>query len=297
MKFKSYEDIMELVTKRNRISRLILLTIGSFIAALIYNIFVSPNSLVYGGIGGVAIIANKLIGLNEIIFIDIATIILVLISLIVIGPKKTSYTIIGYGMYAIMVSLTAPLAKYITFNFDSFLFNVLLAAIIDGFGYGLIYKCGFNTGGADSIIAITQHFFKVPTAKLSTIINGIIVISGAFVFGIDKTIYAIIYLKIMNFVSNYIILGTSTSKLVFIKTKELNQIEEYLKSEINVGYTLIDSGNGISFLRKKIIMCIVPSEMFYNLKKDLITIDKKIEIISNDCYTVEGGTINKLIKV
>lgn len=101
----------------------------------------------------------------------------------------------------------------------------------------------------------------------------------------------------MNFVSNYIILGTSTSKLVFIKTKELNQIEEYLKSEINVGYTLIDSGNGISFLRKKIIMCIVPSEMFYNLKKDLITIDKKIEIISNDCYTVEGGTINKLIKV
>ena len=297
MNFKSYEDIMEMVTKKNRILRLILLCIGSFIAALIYNIFVSPNSLVYGGIGGLAIIVNKLTGINTIIFIDIATIILVLISLIVIGTKKTSYTIVGYGMYAIMVSLTAPLTKYISFNFDSFLLNVLLAAIIDGFGYGLIYKCGFNTGGADSIIAIAQHFFKAPTAKLSTIINGIIVVCGAFVFGITKTVYAIIYLKIMNFVSDYVILGTSTSKLVFIKTKELNQVEDYLKSEINVGYTLIDSGNGIGFLKKKIIMCIIPSEMFYSLKDDLISIDKRVEIISNDCYTVEGGTINKLIKV
>lgn len=288
---------MDIITRKNRISRIIILGIGSFIAALIYNVFVSPNNLVYGGVGGLAIIVNKLTGINEILFIDIATIILVLISLVVIGPKKTSYTIIGYGMYAIMVSLTAPFAKYISFNFDSFLFSVILTAIIDGLGYGLIYKCGFNTGGADSIVAITQHFFKVPTGKLSTIINGIIVIGGAFVFGISKTIYAIIFLKIMNFVSDYVILGTSTSKLIFIKTKELNKVEDYLNRELNVGYTLIDSGNGIGFLKKRIIMCIVPSEMFYNLKKDLISIDKRVEIISNDCYTVEGGTINKLIKV
>lgn len=297
MKFKSYEDIMEMVKKKNRISRLILLCIGSFIAALIYNVFVSPNSLVYGGIGGLAIIVNKIIGINEIIFIDIVTVVLILISLIVIGPKKTSYTIVGYGIYAVMISITSPITNYISFNFDSFLLNIFLAGIIDGFGYGLIYKCGFNTGGSDSIIAIAQHFFKAPTSKLSTIINGIIIICGSFVFGINKTIYAIIYLKIMNFVSNYVILGTSTSKLVFIKTKDLNKVEEYLKSEVNVGYTLIDSGNGIGFLRKKIIMCIVPSEMFYNLKNDLIAIDNRVELVSNDCYTVEGGTINKLIKV
>lgn len=297
MNFKSYEDIMEMVTKRNRISRLILLCIGSFIAALIYNIFVAPNNLVYGGVGGLALIVNKLTGINTIIFIDVVTILLALISLVVIGPKKTSYTIIGYGMYAIMISLTAPLTKYLSFNFDSFLLSILVAGIIDGFGYGLIYKCGFNTGGADSIIAIAQHFFKAPTAKLSTVINGIIIVCGAFVFGITKTVYAILYLKIMNFVSDRVILGTSTSKLLFIKTKELNQVEDYLKSEINVGYTLLDSGNGIGFLKKKIIMCIIPSEMFYSLKNDLISLDKRVEIISNDCYTVEGGTINKLIKV
>ncbi len=297
MKLKRYEDIMDMVTKKNRVPRIILLCIGSFIAALIYNTFVSPNSLVYGGIGGLAIIVNKITGINTIVFIDAVTIVLVLLSLIIIGPKKTSYTIVGYGMYALMVSLTAPLTKYISFNFDSFLLSVMLTGIIDGFGFGLIYKCGFNTGGADSIIAIAQHFFKAPTTKLSTIINGIIIVCGAFVFGINKTIYAIIYLKIMNFVSDYIILGTATSKLVFIKSKELHHVEEYLKNEINAGYTLIDSSNGIGLLKKKIIMCIIPSEMFYNLKKDLLSIDNRIEIISNDCYTVEGGTINKLIKV
>lgn len=297
MKFTSYEEIMNIVTKKNRVPRLILLIIGSFLAALVYNVFVAPNNLVYGGVGGLAIVVNKLTGINRIIFIDVVTIILILITLIILGPKKTSYTIIGYGSYAIMISLTAPIKNYFNFTFDSFLLSVLIYSFLAGIGYGIIYKCGFNTGGADSIVTIAQHFFKAPTGKLSTIINGIIIIIGAFTFGLTKTIYAIIYLKVNNFISDVVILGMKTSKIVFIKSQHNHEVEEYLNKEVGVGYTLIDTSNGVGILKKKTIMCVVSSEHFYNMKNELIKLDKNIEIISNDCYTVEGGTTNKLIKV
>lgn len=297
MKFTSYEEIMNIVTKKNRIPRLILLIIGSFLAALVYNVFVVPNNLVYGGVGGLAIVVNKLTGINTTIFIDVVTIILIIITLIILGPKKTSYTIIGYGAYAIMISLTSPIKEYFNFTFDSFLLSVLIYSFIAGIGYGIIYKCGFNTGGADSIVAIAQHFFKAPTGKLSTIINGVIIIIGAFTFGLTKTIYAIIYLKVNNFISDVVILGMKTSKIVFIKSRYNHEVEDYLNKEVGVGYTLIDTGNGVGLLKKQIIMCVVSSEHFYNMKNELVKIDKKIEIISNDCYTVEGGTTNELIKV
>lgn len=297
MKFTSYEDIMKMVTKKNRVSRLILVIIGSFLSALVYNAFVAPNNLVYAGIGGLAIVVNKAVGINRVIFYNIATVVLIIITLIILGPKKTSYTIVGSGIYTLMINITAPIAQYFSFTFDSFLLSVLMYSFLTGIGSGLIYKCGFNTGGSDSIVAICQHFFKAPIGKLSTIINGIIILIGANVFGLTSTIYAVIYLKISNYVSDMVILGSRTSKIVFIKTRFIKDIEEYLKKEAGVGYTLIDSGNGIGILKKKIIMCVVSSEHFYNIKNDMIKIDKKIEIISNDCYTVEGGTINKLINV
>ena len=66
---------------------------------------------------------------------------------------------------------------------------------------------------------------------------------------------------------------------------------------LEVGYTLIDSTNGIGVLKKVVIMCVIPTDRFYDLKKELLAIDKKTEIISNDCYTVVGGKTNKIFNV
>lgn len=297
MKIISYDNILEQITKRNRISRIIALLIGTFIIALIYNAFIVPNNIVYGGLGGIAIIVNKLLGLDTTIFYNVVTIVLTFISIILLGYKKTSYTIIGFLTYTLMVNVTSPLVSLFQLKFESNLFSILFYAVIDGLGMGLLYKAGFDTGGADTIIAIFQKYFHLPKAQLSNLINGIIVLVGAATFGIVKSIYAIIYLKIINFISDRTILGSSTSKICFIKSRNVDKVEELLKNDLEVGYTLIDSTNGIGVLKKVVIMCVIPTDRFYDLKKELLAIDKKTEIISNDCYTVVGGKTNKIFNV
>lgn len=291
------DSILVHITKKNRVNRFIFLVIGAFIVALIYNCFIVPNNLVFGGIGGLAIIVNKVFDININLFINVVTVALIILSLILMGIKHTSYSIIGFAVYTLMINITSPLSHLINIQFDSFLFAVIIHSIIMGFGYGLIYRTGFNTGGADSIVQIIQHFFHLPMGQVSNVINGIIVIIGAVNFGIIKTIYAIIFLKIMNYISDYIILGVSTSKLCYIKTNHTKEVEEYLSENLSTGYSLIESTNGIGILKKQIIFIVVPNDYFYHLKGEVLKIDKNAKFISNDCYTVENGHMNKIIKI
>lgn len=291
------DNILESITKKNRIARGISLIIGAFIIALIYNSFIVPNNIVYGGIGGIAIIFNKITGFNTTSFINIITILLTIISCFIVGYKKTSYTIFGFLTYAIMVNVTSFISNYFIIKFDSFVFTIIFYGLIAGIGFGLLYRAGFNTGGADTLIVIAQKYFEFPTSKLSNIINGIIIIVGAATFGIVNSIYAVIYLKLINFISDKIILGYSLNKICFIKSKHIKVVEELLTNDLEVGYTLIDSTNGIGIIHKTVIMCVVPTDRFYDFKQELLQIDKRVELISNDCYTVSGGKTNELVSV
>lgn len=293
----SYNSILEKITKKNRIPRLIYLIIGCFMVTIIYNAYIVPNNIVYGGIGGVAILVNNITGLDTTTFYNIVVLGLTSLSIFILGLKKTSYTIAGFVTYTIMINLTEPLIPFIQFEFESNLLSILFYATIDGLGYGLIYKAGFDTGGSDTIIAIAQKYYQFSKAHLSNIINGIIIVLGAANFGIVKSIYAIIYLKLTNFISDKTILGTSSNKICFIKSNNLKSVEKFLTNEMEVGYTLIDSTNGIGMLKKSVIMCVIPTDRFYDFKNELLLIDKKTEIISNDCYTVIGGKTNKIINV
>ena len=105
------------------------------------------------------------------------------------------------------------------------------------------------------------------------------------------------YLKIMNFISDRVVLGVSSAKLIFIKTQKLSNVEELLSKDLELGYTLIESTNGVGIIKKNIIMCVIPTDRYYDLKRELLNIDTKAELFSNDCYTVVGGYTNSLINV
>lgn len=294
---KLQKNILEIIVKKNRVWRFLGLILGCFILAIIYNSFAVPNNLVYGGIGGLAIIVNDLTGISVTLFLNIVSFSLIIISFLTLGAKMTSYSLVGYVMYILMINITEPLTQYINFNFDSFLLSIFITALIYGFGSGLVYRMGFNTGGSDSIAYILQHFLKIPHTKISAIVNGIIIILATYIFGIEKTLYSIVFLKISNFVSEHTILGSSDSKICFIKSKKTSSIEELITNEMGLGYSMLESTNGIGILKKEVIFCVIPSELFYDFKENVLKIDKKAMFISNDCYTVEGGTINYLFPV
>ncbi len=285
------EKIKDLVYQKNYISRFIILLIGVTLLALVYNVFLVPNNLVIGGTSGIAIILQKLFGINPNIFLYIASGVLLIISYFFLGKQETATTIIGSLLYPIMVSATTPLAAYLRqyMNFDSFLIVILIAGLLNGLANGIIYKNGFTTGGSDILMKIINKYAKIPEGKSVLYTNLTIILIGCFVFGINKMIYAILILYISSSLVDRILIGISNSKLFFIYTKETKKVKNFIIEDLKCGVTLLDTKGGFREKKGVLLMCVVPTKDYYYFKESVLLIDPTAFFVINDCYEVQGG--------
>ena len=291
------DKAIEAVTKKHRLKRVLFLVIGAFIMGYCYNAFILPNHLVYGGLSGFAIFLEAITGIKATLILNVGTYALLVVSLLVVGWKRTSYGLIGFFAYTMAINATAPFANSFHLTCDSFLLKCVLVAGVEGIGMGLVYKAGFNTAGSDTVIDICTHFLKKPIKNVSTILNGVIILCGFTQFGLASSVYAFIYLITINIVADYVLLGNRMHRLCFISGHHINLMEEFIAKEMKMGYTLINSTNGIGFLNRSIIMVVLPSDRFGILKNKIKSIDKHAHIIAAECYTIEGGKTNHLLRV
>ncbi len=285
--------ILKNVLNKNRVSRLVLMLIGVFILGLNYNLFLTRNSLVTGGMSGLAIVFNNLWGWNNQLFIYISSFILLIVSYKMLGFQKTKPSLVGTILYPVMITLTAPLsdmlAKY--FVFEDFITTVLLASILFGFANGLIYKMGYNTGGADVIMDIMTKYLHMSEGKATFISNLVIILFAGVVLDVDKIVYAIVILYVSTVIVDRMLIGISKSKLFLIETSKIAEVSEVIINEMHLGVTLLKAEGGYSNQKKDLIMCAIPTKDYYLFKEIILEIDKNAFFIINDCYDIEGGTI------
>lgn len=280
----SKEDIKTLVTG-------VTFVFGIFLLAMCYHLFLLPNEFITGGTNGLAIIFNKLFNIDPTVFLYISRIVLLIISFICLGYKKTLPTVLGSLLYPIMVTITEPIAlallKYINTS------QVLISVVITGFLYGassaLIYKSGFTTGGGDVIMELIKKYVKVSTSVANFSYSFIILLMGAFVFGFESFIYSIIILLISNHFIDKITLGVSLSKVFFIYTNKLSEVKKVITEEYDSGVTILQSKQ--EFLHKKgeILMVAVSNLDCYRLRNRILELDPNAFFVINDCYEVNGG--------
>lgn len=286
-----YKDILKIVFKKNFWKRLLISIIAMLLLALNYNVFLLHNDLVIGGTSGMATIANKILDFSPSKFILIFNVVLIIISYILLGKEQTHRTIIGSILYPVFVELTIPLANRIIpyTNFDSMFLTVLITAIIYGVATGIIYKAGYTTGGADIIMQIINKYFHIQTGKASFVVNFIIVGAGGLVFGFTKVLYAIIIIAINTVIVDRILIGISDSKMFFIYTEKEKEVAGFILNEIKAGYTVLTTEGGYSKVKRKMILCVVPTKDYFLFKESVLTIDPDAFFVISDCYEVSGG--------
>ena len=283
--------------RNNKIIRLVIFLISCFIIALIYNSVYVKYNIVIGGMSGLAIVIKKIFGLSTTIFINVSTLILLIISYFTIGKEKMKNNLIGSVSYPIFVMITEPLAKYININFNSLLFTLLFAASIYGLFMGLIYKVGYSTGGSDIINQILFKYAKISMGQAGNYVNITIIAISFFTFNFTQIIYALMSLLLINKIIDYILLGNSDSKLCIIKTKNVKYIEDFLLNNFNIGYSILEASGGIDSKKRRTIMCVVSSREYFRFKNLIMDIDPNAFFATHDCYEVLGGRNKRLINL
>ncbi len=274
---------------KKKIMRYVNFLLGCFLVAIAYNAFLANHDLVPGGISGLAIILNDLIGINNALFVFIVGIFLLILSYILLGKEKTKYSVLGTLLFPVFLELTLGITKIITIDASQLLLASVFGGVIYGFGIGMILKAGFTTGGTDIINQILSKYLKLSMGKCMLITDGIIVFLSAVVFGPVHLMYSVLVLYILSFMSDRVILGISDSKAFFIVTEQEDLVKDYVLSELGHGATIFKAKGGLNKENQNVLMCVLPTKDYYKLRAGINAIDKDAFFVVTDAYEVYGG--------
>lgn len=274
------------ITKKD-LFRYLELLIGLFIIAISFNLFILPNDIVFGGVSGLSIIFKNLI--DPSLFIFISSLVCLILSLMFLGKEKTAYSIVGSLLFPILIKLTANVGNLIVIDVNDQLLLALFGGVTYGLGAGLVFKAGFTTGGTDIINQIVSKYGKVSIGTAMLIIDGMIVLSGAFVFGWTKFMYAIIVLYIISILTDKVLLGISNSKAFYIITTKEKEISKFVIDELGHSITMFDAKGGFTNKKNVVLFTVIPTKEYYKFKEGIHMIDKDAFFTVVDSYEVLGG--------
>ena len=191
------EDIVNQIYNKDKFQRSLTFLIGIFIVSITFNIFMIPNDIVYG-VGGIGVIFKKLFNITPSIVILISSILLLILSFVTLGFDKTKNSIIGSLLFPIFVELTEFIIPYINLGNTEPLLLTIFGAALSGFGYGLIFKSGYTTGGTDILNQIVAKYFKKSIGTSMFFTDGLIIGISLFFFGMQKFMYSVVNIVIIS---------------------------------------------------------------------------------------------------
>jgi len=282
---------MRLETKNENILNYIYIIVGATILAAGVNMFFAKLKLVTGGLSGLAIVIEYLTKKHYGIEIPLwFTNIAVNIPLIAIAIKLKGRKFVGKSIFA---SVYLSFALYYTSFIPSPQVDLLLASIFGGVfvgtGLGFVLRASASTGGTDLAANIIKVYLKnVPIAKIILVIDSSIVLLGAFVFGAQKAMYALISIYIVAKVIDSILEGINFSKAVFIISDYSNEIAEILMTDLNRGVTGIHATGMYTKGEKQVLFVVVGKNEIVPLQKMVKQVDTKAFITVADVREVLG---------
>ena len=290
---KRINDIIEKINKKNIFKRYIMLLSGCLIVAFAFNLFFLRYNIVCFGVSGVSIVFSEF-GIDPSVFIMVSNIILLIISYFFLGVTDTKGQIVGSLIYPVFISLTKILTDMIDLGNIEMIVIAVIGGVIAGYGYGLIYKSGYGTGGTDIIGNLVVKYSKISMGNAMMFINISIIALGKLVFPWKIIMYAIVVAYLISIVTDKILLGISDSKAFYIVVPRNKDdiVRDFLISLPGVGSTIIDAHGGYSNDKQTLILAVAPTRMYFLIKEGLNEIDKNIFYLVCDSYEVSSKDDN-----
>ena len=195
------------------------------------------------------------------------------------------------------ISLSTWLAIQPVWNIagDDLLLAAVYGGVILGIGIGMVFLGQGTTGGTDMMAALIQKYMRhYSIAQIMQFIDGLIVIVGMYVFGIQRALYAIIAVYLVTKVSDSLIEGLKFSKQTFIVTEKPDEVARVIMEDLDRGATGICGKGMYSGQEKTIIFCVVNKKEIVKLKELVDDIDPNAFVIVSDAREVHGeGFIEK----
>jgi len=262
-------------------------TLGAFILALGYVLFINPYNIVPGGVYGIGIVVHKLIPAIPVgTFGLLLNIPLTYLGIKILGPRFGIKTVVGMILSTIfMDSLTFFIGENDPLGLrDDLLLSSIFGGIIIGLGLGLIFRSKATSGGSDIIAMILAKFTKLPVGQLLITVDSVIVLIGLIVFKDWKVpLYSWITIYVTGKVIDLVLDGINYEKALIIISDKHQEIKERILLSLGRGGTYLEGEGLYSGKGKKIIFTVIT-------RRELATLKAMIKLIDPNAFLTVMNT-------
>lgn len=268
--------------------------ITAFIAVLIGSVgtvsVMIPNGLTIGGVTGVSRIIQNYTDWNySLTYYAICLVIMVLVWL-ELGVKELRKILFMSTAYPV-VMFVLEMSKFVLIKSDDRLLISVFCGVLFGICNALTFKAGFSSGGADSLAKVIKykHFPHLGINSINFAINAAVVMAGAFVFGIDIGLYAVIITYTTMKVGEAVMYGLS-NKIVELEiiTNNPDELSQFVMQELGRGVSGMEvTGEYTGQKRKDLKILCSPRESFL-IKRYLAHHDPKSFVTVTSVSSVWG---------
>jgi len=273
-----------------RVKEYLLITIGVLLMGIGFHFFNVPYNLVIGGVSGIGIILKDIIDINPAIVIFALNIMFLIIGLIVFGKRFFVKTVYGSLLFplAIYLAETLDIAYGLSPLTDDVLLAVAFGSLMIGFGLGIVLRFGGTTGGMDIPQKIVHQYLKIPFSTVIYIVDGLIIVAGTIVFGIEIGLYSLLSMLLIGKFIDVVLLGGKNRKSVYIITDHPIDMKTGIYNSIQRGVTEVPIIGGFSQDDKTMLLCVVQNREYYGLLKIINSVDDKAFVFVNNSSEVLG---------
>ena len=262
---------------------------GAALVGLAFNIFLLPARLAAGGVSGISTILYELFQFNPAYVQWLINIPLLLLGVLLVGKEFSMKTLVGTFFVPFVIWVTADMRLAV----ENPLLSAIYGGIMLGVGLGIVYRGNGSTGGTALIAQLVKKYSGLSSGFSQLLVDGLVVITSAFVFNFELALYAMIAIYVTSKVIDFVQLQTSPTKLVLIITDKEEEVQSIIRNDINRGLTKIKTIGGYSNQEKTMILCVVEQSEAVYFKKLLQTKEPSSFVIFLNASEILGRGFSK----
>ncbi|MBP2100809.1 YitT family protein [Enterococcus alcedinis] len=261
-----------------------LMLLAILILAVSVNMFLGPHHIAAGGVSGIGILLESLIGMNRAWVVMILNGLMLVLAAIFLGKTVFLRTLLG----SILFPLSLRIVPQVMLTQDRLL-SVIMGSVIFAAGVAILYRIQSSSGGTTIPPLILKKYFNINTSIGLLFTDMLIVFMSLYVFGFEEFLFAILSIGITSLVMNYIETGLKRRKAVMILSLTHSEaIRAKLLEEVDRGMTLFDVRGGKNQTSQNMILTVIKRQEYPKVLEIIETIDPKCFVIVYEVSEVHG---------
>lgn len=277
--------------RNNMLKKIIGLTAGAAVYSAGIALFLDPHSLAPGGVGGIAIMLNRVLPFLETgTWILLLNIPLLIVGTIVFGRKFLLSTVYTTVVSSVMVDVIAGLMA----GYPRLTENTMLAALAGGaglaIGMGIVFRNGGTTGGMDIVVKLLRRKFRhLRTGAIFMAIDATVVLFTIPVMGgVEPALYAAVSLIVSSVLMDKVLYGAEGGTLFYIVTKRPHEIAKRIMEEVDLGVTYLQGEGAYTGEPKRVLMCVARKQLSPKIRDIVKAEDSSAFLIVSPASEVLG---------